>query len=737
MQYDNGAHVEVENNLEFSITSLSSPGFDSPQIMSEDRPMAEHLEQFTELVLKSKVVILAAETGAGKSTLAPAHLLTQFDKVMCTQPRRLLAHGLKTFVASELGPDLGQYVGVRTAQVQDSNSDTKLLFCTDGWAAQFLMSQTSRNESAFKQAWWPKGSPDVLVIDEAHEQNLAQELLLTHWREQYLCWKAGYINSTGERIPEPPRLVLMSATLGIEKLIGFLIESDLDEESIGYLSVPGRQFPIEDRYEPNLDIAAEVKAQSEADHEVLIFTKGKADITNLSHEIALQASNTEILALHRDLPKAQQDYCAKRHYWPRTIISTNIAESGATFDIDQVISTGFMKALMPNDRGGYCLEICECPKDKLLQQRGRGGRTKPGIWILSGGRPLAERDEMLPPEIKRSPLEGMALSLVKGGFSPLNLTFLNAGKTTEERFKVSLRKLKSFGYVTTNIHDGRLALTKKGEAYESFPIRFELSVFINELHAIAKNEALTNPALAADLKKWGLIIAAIVEVGRIHKRCGDLPSNEPWFVFGELANITSNDIFAQVKLFLKTHHLVNELKSNYGTGYSQGETLESVIAEKFDALHLEQKKYQQVLDMLEMMTKGEDERYLPIPESIPNNGTESRVVDCLIKAFKHELFEVVPIQSNNSDQGTRKTSDKFYNKPKSSLMVKRQGARDDNELYEIVKSTMIVPPRVGEIILGLPFSLEIDTGRTVHLLQFPVVISEKRRRYVLDTNAVS
>jgi hypothetical protein len=704
--------------------------------------MLEYLDEFARLVLANDVVILDAETGAGKSTLAPAHLLKLFKKVICTLPRRLLAHALGPFVAKEKGLEYGKDVGVMTAQVKEASAkDTRLLFCTDGWAAQVLMSQNNKDDNPHKdkstsKAWWKKGEPDALVIDEAHEQNLAQELLLAHWREQYIRWSQGTI-SDGVPVPKPPKLILMSATLGIEKLLRFFIEScGVKEGSIDLLKVPGRQFPIEDRYQPNLFIPDEILKTSQEGRETLIFEKGKREIEELCDAINVIGAPTITLPLYRDLTRERQEACFRKYLLPRTIVSTNIAESGATPDVDEVISTGLMKALMPNERGGYCLSILECPQFNLTQQRGRVGRTKPGIWTLAGGSPFEKRDEMLPPELRRAPLEGMMLNIIKGGFNPENLSFLNGDSKTSERMKAAVLNLKSFGYVT-HTNQG-LQLTEKGVKFKPYSVRFELNVFLNELNETVEKEKVKNPALAKDLERWGLIIAAVVEVGRIHKRCGDDPTREPWFLFGEIANVTTNDIFAHAILFTKTFNMVSTLAIESQKEVSPKYSFEQKLEAQFANLHLDPRKYQQVLDMLDMMTKGdldkvlskrEPDELLVMPDSIPKNGTETRIVDALIKGFKNNIFEVIP-QPKEPKKTEKKA--KYYQKPKEQIYVRHSGSRDDSEPYEVVKSTLIKTPTNNDCIIGLPFSLEKDTGEVVHLLQFPVLVSRQRLKGVLE-----
>jgi HrpA-like RNA helicase len=702
------------------------------QSLLDGRPMLEYLDEFARLVLANDVVILDAETGAGKSTLAPAHLLKFFDKVICTQPRRLLAHALGAFVAKELGVEYGKDVGVMTAQVKEASAkDTKLLFCTDGWAAQFLMSQNKKDDNPHKdkstsKVWWKKGQPDALVIDEAHEQNLAQELLLAHWREQYIRWSQGTI-SDGVPVPKPPKLILMSATLGIEKLLRFFIEScGVKDGSIDLLKVPGRQFPIEDRFKPNLFIPDEILKTSEEGRETLIFEKGKGEIEDLCDGIHVTGAPTVVLPLYRDLTRERQEACFRKYFLPRTIVSTNIAESGATPDVDEVISTGYMKALMPNERGGYCLSILECPQFNLTQQRGRVGRTKPGVWTLAGGSPFEKRDEMLPPELRRAPLEGMMLNIIKGGFNPENLSFLNGDSKTSERMKVAVLNLKSFGYLTYT--NQGLQLTKKGEKFKPYPVRFELNVFLNELHEVAEKEELKNPNLAKDLVRWGLVIAAVVEVGRIHKRCGDEPTREPWFRFGEIANITTNDIFAHTTLFAKVYNMASLLAKESQQEISPRQSFERKLESEFAKLHIDPRKYQQVLDMLDMMTKGNLDKFLPIPERMPQNGTETRIVDALIKAFKNNIYEVIPQpkEPKKTDKNIR-----YFQKPIPQICVRHSGSRDDSEPFQVVRSTLIKTPTNNDCIIGLPFSLEKDTGEVVHLVQFPMIISRQRIRGVL------
>ena len=133
--------------------------------MGEPLPINTYREEIITAVRNHNVVIIKAETGAGKSTQVPQFLLECSSKVLVTQPRRLAAIGIAERVAEELHCELGSLVGYRTSTDRKDSAETRLLFCTDGLE---LVRELLGGETV----------EGILIIDEVHEWNLSIETLI-------------------------------------------------------------------------------------------------------------------------------------------------------------------------------------------------------------------------------------------------------------------------------------------------------------------------------------------------------------------------------------------------------------------------------------------------------------------------------------------------------------------------------------------------------------------------------
>ncbi|PSO44749.1 MAG: ATP-dependent RNA helicase HrpA, partial [Parcubacteria group bacterium SW_4_49_11] len=310
-------------------------------------PVNSFRQQILESVAGNPVTIITAETGAGKSTQAPQFLLEAGYSAVCTQPRRLAARTVAERVAEEMGENLGQTVGYRTAVDRQDGLDTQLLFCTDGLAlVRELMGQ---NEV------------DILLMDEVHEWNENVEVLLA-WAKQQI--------DRGENF----KLVLMSATLESEKLSEFF-------DGAPVIDVPGRLYPVEERQprgkNPEEDVASLVKEG----RNVLLFQPGTGEIQDSVNKLQNMELNAEVLPLHGQLDKADQQACFQHFSRPKVVCATNVAQTSVTIDdIDAVVDTGKerRKEVLHGVEGLYLRPISLAD---AKQRQGRAGRTRAGVYI--------------------------------------------------------------------------------------------------------------------------------------------------------------------------------------------------------------------------------------------------------------------------------------------------------------------------------------------------------------------
>jgi len=142
------------------------------EIVIPELPIHEYEDVITQAVMNNQVVIITAETGAGKSTQVPQYLLKYGYRIIVTEPRRLAARSVAKRVAAEHGSQLGDIIGYRTAFEREDSPNTSCLFCTDG--LELVRSLHSGHQ------------PDVLIIDEVHEWNINIETLVA-WSKKQLA----------------------------------------------------------------------------------------------------------------------------------------------------------------------------------------------------------------------------------------------------------------------------------------------------------------------------------------------------------------------------------------------------------------------------------------------------------------------------------------------------------------------------------------------------------------------
>ena len=357
-----------------------------------------------EAIKENPVLILQAETGAGKSTQVPQYLLEAGYTTVVTQPRRLAARTVSERVAEEFGCKFGSTVGYRTAYERCDSAQTKCLFVTDGLA---LVREIVGNNAC-----------DVLVIDEVHEWNLNIEVLVAWCRKQVLANPIF-------------KVVIMSATLEAEKLSQFFGGAPV-------ISVPGRTFPVEIReatflHDPMntkngvlgyiLNMKEDVIKLVNENRNVLVFLPGKPEISAMVELLQSENLNAEILPLHSELTAEEQKKCFKHYSRSKVVIATNVAQTSITIDdIDAVVDSELEKRVELTDHvEGLHLRTISLADS--AQRKGRAGRTKPGIYI--GHQEDSTQRQFPMAEILRSLLDQTVLRLAMVGFDAEELEFFH------------------------------------------------------------------------------------------------------------------------------------------------------------------------------------------------------------------------------------------------------------------------------------------------------------------------
>ncbi len=387
---------------------------------SDRLPVDEHRAEIERAVAANPVVILTAETGAGKSTRVPWWLWRAGRRVHVTQPRRIAARALSNYLARESGVAWGREIGYQTGLDANKSAATTLLYLTDG--VQMVREIQGHRDY------------DVLVLDEIHEWNLNQEVLVGLVRK---CLDEGVYRRTGKRA------LVMSATLKARQISAFLHHAPVIE-------IPGRGFPVECQRRHPCFLLPDAATLLEEGHNVLVFQPGKQEIDDtiegLKELLEHDRQKAVILPLHSELSIAEQSRVFRRYPLPKAVVATDIAQTSLTIDdIDAVIDSGIKKEvrLVSGIEGLYPVEIstAEC-----RQRAGRAGRVKKGWYILCSERGMEDRLDFPEPEIRRLNLESVVLRMFQWGLSPLDFAFFH--KPNRSLILKAIQNLRIFGALT-------------------------------------------------------------------------------------------------------------------------------------------------------------------------------------------------------------------------------------------------------------------------------------------------
>jgi len=386
--------------------ALPRPVFDS------GLPITAHREEILEAIAGHQVLIVAGETGSGKTTQLPKFCLEAGrgtrGLIACTQPRRIAARAMAERVAEELQSELGGVVGYQVRFRERSSPGGYIKFMTDG-----ILLAESLNQR-YLDAY------DTIIIDEAHERSLNIDFLL------------GYLRTLLPKRPDL-KLLITSATIDTGKF-----SRHFDNAPV--IEVSGRGYPVEMVYQPLSDeegstgrgdrdlyqgIAEAVRRLGQIDPEgdILVFLSGEREIREANEYLARNMSRTgpkgtEILPLYARLSSAEQ----RRVFHPgnarRVILSTNVAETSLTVPrIRFVIDSGLARI----SRYSHNSRIQRLPIEAISQasanqRAGRCGRLGPGTCVrLYGEDDFESRPEFTEPEILRTSLASVILRMLTMG----------------------------------------------------------------------------------------------------------------------------------------------------------------------------------------------------------------------------------------------------------------------------------------------------------------------------------
>ncbi len=367
----------------------------------EDLPVCEHREEILEAVKNEQVVIVAGDTGSGKTTQLPKICLEAgrglYGFIGHTQPRRIAARTVSERISQELEAAPGTAVGYKVRFTDDTGPQSLIKIMTDGILLSELVSD--RYLDAY----------DTIIIDEAHERSLNIDFLL------------GYLKKLLTKRRDL-KLVITSATIDVERF-----SAHFDNARI--IRVSGRTYPVETLYRPPVEsednpdgdlytsVLLAIEELSSYDYgDILVFLDGERTIWELSDFLRKQnLRDTEILPLYARLPAAEQNRIFLPHAGRHVILSTNVAETSLTVPgIKFVIDAGTARISRYSPRTKVQrLPVEPVSQASANQRRGRCGRTSEGICIrLYSEDDFNSRPEYTDPEILRTNLASVILQMM-------------------------------------------------------------------------------------------------------------------------------------------------------------------------------------------------------------------------------------------------------------------------------------------------------------------------------------
>jgi len=371
-------------------------------------PISRRTGDIAAAIRDHQVVVVAGETGSGKTTQLPKICLELGRGVRGmighTQPRRIAARTVADRVAAELGTPLGGVVGYQVRFTDRVGPDTLVKLMTDG----ILLAEIQRDRLLRRY--------DTLIIDEAHERSLNIDLIL------------GYLKGLLPRRPDL-RVVITSATIDPERFAGYFAGPGGEPAPI--IEVSGRGYPVQVRYRPIVDpddenadpdrdqtqaiLDAVDELAAEPPGDVLVFCSGEREIRDTADALAgQQPAGTEILPLYARLSTAEQHRVFQPHAGRRIVLATNVAETSLTVPgIRYVVDPGTARI----SRYSHRLKVQRLPIEAISQasanqRAGRCGRTADGVCIrLYTEADYASRPEFTDPEILRTNLASVILQM--------------------------------------------------------------------------------------------------------------------------------------------------------------------------------------------------------------------------------------------------------------------------------------------------------------------------------------
>jgi ATP-dependent helicase HrpA len=423
-------------------------------------PVSQRKTELAAAIRDNQVVIIAGETGSGKTTQLPKICLELgrgiSGQIGHTQPRRIAARTVADRIAAELKTELGAVVGYKVRFADTASDDTLIKVMTDG----ILLTEMQWDRLLLRY--------DTLIIDEAHERSLNIDFIL------------GYLRQLLPRRPDL-KVIITSATIDPERFSRHFAPAPIVE-------VSGRTYPVEVRYRPLADPDSEPGAEPrdqiqaiadavtelrrEGPGDVLVFLSGEREIRDTADALA-DEPDLEILPLYARLSAAEQYRVFQPHSGRRVVLATNVAETSLTVPgIRYVVDPGTARISRYSQRTKVQrLPIEPISQASASQRAGRCGRTSDGICIrLYSEEDFDSRPEFTEPEILRTNLASVLLRMAALDLGVI-ADFPFVDPPDARNVADGLRLLEELGAVRPGSRsDGAARLTDTGRKLAELPV---------------------------------------------------------------------------------------------------------------------------------------------------------------------------------------------------------------------------------------------------------------------------
>ncbi|MGV6808045.1 MAG: ATP-dependent RNA helicase HrpA, partial [bacterium] len=389
---------KLSDQIEQSCSIVAARKALIPEINYPDElPIADRRDEIADMIRNHQVVVVAGETGSGKTTQLPKICLDigqgVYGMIGHTQPRRIAARSVANRIAEEIGDDLGERIGYQVRFTDHSSDKTLVKLMTDG----ILLGEIQSDPLLSRY--------DTLIIDEAHERSLNIDFLL------------GYIRQILPKRPDL-KVIITSATIDVEKFSAHFSDAPIIE-------VSGRTYPVEIIYRAapeDEDLSGQITSVVEEilalpdKGDILVFLSGEREIREVASAIRRgNFRHVDVLPLYARLSLAEQTRVFKPHSGIRVVLATNVAETSLTVPgIRYVIDPGFARI----SRYSYKNKVQRLPieaisKASANQRAGRCGRVAEGIcYRLYDEEDFLGRADFTDAEILRTNLAAVILKML-------------------------------------------------------------------------------------------------------------------------------------------------------------------------------------------------------------------------------------------------------------------------------------------------------------------------------------